>query len=308
MLKKNIIIFTHAGDYCRGGGTLVQYQLGKVLSDFGLNVRICPWNGYRQSTNIFSMFYENDFPIDDNTVVIYCEGTRGNPLNAKNVVRWMLSELGKNVPYNDVHTWGKNELVYYFNSENKFDAYPEKKDIIYKQLSIVYINPSIKQTYFGPRAGICYAIRKINWHKNPVKFYEFNEPMFEIPDKFEHSEVVEHFNRHKIFISYDPCTFLTMMAAMCGCISVVYPRDNLTKLDWINSGAAAKYIKAKGLDNLYGIAYGMEDIQYAIDTIHLVKEQWEDIQNFNIQSTVIPFIYDIHNFENMQNTLHNNFF
>jgi len=84
--------------------------------------------------------------------------------------------------------------------------------------------------------------------------------------------------------------------------------DNLTKLEWINTSAAAEYVKSKGLDNLYGIAYGLEDIQYAMDTIHLVKEQWEDIQKFNKEMSIVPFINDIHNFKNMQNTLQNNYF
>jgi hypothetical protein len=111
-----------------------------------------------------------------------------------------------------------------------------------------------------------------------------------------------------MFISYDPLTFFSIMAALCGCISVVYPRDELTKKDWINTTAASEYAKSKGLDNLYGIAYGLEDVQYAIDTLHLVKDQWTDIQNFNKEKTVVPFINDIQNFENMQNTVQNNYF
>ena len=87
--------------------------------------------------SIFMNFYNNDFPIDDNCVVIYCEGTQGNPLNAKNVVRWMLSKLGQNVPYNWVDTWGKNELVYYFNSEKKIQNKPDKLGSIYKMLNVI---------------------------------------------------------------------------------------------------------------------------------------------------------------------------
>ena len=111
-----------------------------------------------------------------------------------------------------------------------------------------------------------------------------------------------------MFISYDPCTFLSIMASLCGCISVVYPWDGLTKQEWLNTTAVAEYIKSKGLDNLYGIAYGLEDVQYAKDTLHLVKEQWTDIQNFNKDTTIVPFINDIQNFENIQNTVQNNYF
>ena len=111
-----------------------------------------------------------------------------------------------------------------------------------------------------------------------------------------------------MFISYDPQTFLSIMAALCGCISVVYPLDGLTKQEWIHTTAASKYVKNKGLDNLYGIAYGLEDVQYATDTLHLVKYQWTDIQKFCRDTTIVPFINDIQNFENMQNTVQNNYF
>jgi GDP-L-fucose synthase len=306
--KKNIIIYTHMPGHSMCGGTVVEYYLGKVLEDLGQNVKIYTCDGYHPDNGIYSNFYNDDFPIDDNTVVIYCEGTVGNPLNAKYVVRWMLSELGKNVPSCWAESWGKDELVYYFLSELKFYLEPEKIGTVFKQLTNIYINPIFKRYNFEERSGVCYTIRKSHWHKNPIKFYEFEEPAFHIPHNFQHTEVVEYFNTYKMFISYDPNTFLTIMAALCGCISVVYPQDNLTKKEWLKTTAASDYFESKDSTDLYGVAYGMEDLQFAIDTINLVEEQWEDIEQFKIKNTVIPFINDINNFENMQNTLQNNFF
>uniref|UniRef100_A0A6C0B8Z0 NAD-dependent epimerase/dehydratase domain-containing protein n=1 Tax=viral metagenome TaxID=1070528 RepID=A0A6C0B8Z0_9ZZZZ len=312
--SKNIIIFTHMGGTDLSGGTIVEYYLGKVLEELGQNVKIYTVDGFRPDNGIYANFYNNEFPIDDNCVVIYCEGTVGNPLNAKYVVRWLLSELGKNVPYDWVNTWGKDELVYYFNSETKFGVFPEKKDVVYKLLSPLYINPCISQHNFEERSGICYALRKSVWHRNPINWYsEINgvpiENAYLLPHSLTHSEFSEIFNKYKVFICYDPCTFLTIMAAICGCISVVYPWDGLTKLEWITkTGCVSNYLEAKGLDNLYGIAYGMDDLQYAINTLHLVQEQWHDIVKFNIKNTVVPFINDINNFEHMQNTIQNNFF
>jgi hypothetical protein len=115
---KNIIIYTHMENFSfKDGGTLVEYLLGNILKENGQNVKIYPSSGKRTQNSVFSDFYNNDFPIDDKCVVIYCEGTEGNPLGAKNVVRWMLSKLGQHVRYDLVHGWGKYELVYYFNSE-----------------------------------------------------------------------------------------------------------------------------------------------------------------------------------------------
>ena len=99
------------------GGVVVKFELCKILCELGINAKIKSKKHIRN--RISNNYYDNDFPIDDNAVVIHCEGTQGNPLNAKYVVRWMLSKLGQVVPYYYVNTWGKNELVYYFNSEEK---------------------------------------------------------------------------------------------------------------------------------------------------------------------------------------------
>lgn len=308
--KKNIIIYTHMDEFnINDGGTVVQYYLAQILEDiFGQNVRIYSSSGKKNTDNpIFNKYYNYEFPINDDTIVIYCEGTKGNPLNTKSVVRWMLSELGKNVPREWVYTWGRNELVYYFNSELKFNKNPEKVGNIYKLLSVMYINPAIKNNHYNNRSDYCYTIRKgVNMHKNIT--YIHPDTSFEITREHTQDDCIVLFNKYKYFISYDPLTFLTVIAALCGCISIVYKRDGMTKQEWIQTTAAGEYIKYKGLDNLYGIAYGLEDITYAEDTLHLVEEQWLDIANYIKYKTVMPFIDDINNFKNMPNTIKNNYY
>jgi hypothetical protein len=49
-------------------------------------------------------------------------------------------------------------------------------------------------------------------------------------------------------------------------------------------------------------------MQYAIDTLHLVKDQWDDIIKFCTNQSVVPFIHDIQNFDNLENTIANNYF
>ena len=144
----------------KDGGTVVQYLLGKVLKEYGQNVKIYPSSGKITKNSIFSDFYNNNFPIDDNCVVVYCEGTQGNPLNAKNVVRWMLSKLGQNVPYDWVKTWGKNELVYYFCSEEKIKNNLDKLENLFKILNIIFVHPYAVNYNLNTRKGTCFTIRK----------------------------------------------------------------------------------------------------------------------------------------------------
>ena len=311
--RKNIIIYTHMDKFnINDGGTVVQYYLARILEEtFGQNARIYSSSGKKNTNNpIFNKYYNYEFPINDDTIVIYCEGTIGNPLNTKSVIRWMLSELGQNVPRTHVDTWGKNELVYYFNSELKFNKKPEKIGTIYKLLSVLYINPTIKNLHYNTRADYCYTIRK-GAHMHKHLRYIHPEPAFEITRAHTQDECIAFFNTYKYFVSYDPLTFLSIIAALCGCISIVYKRDGMTKQEWIQTTAASEYIKYKGLDNLYGIAYGLEDITYAQETLHLVEEQWLDITNYIKYKTVKPFINDlnnINNFKKMPNTVKNNYY
>ena len=66
--------------------------------------------------------------LDDvnNTIVIYGQGIKGNPLNAKYIIRWILAPLGLCCSTDIYKTWNPNDLVYYFNSEDKFTKEPEK--------------------------------------------------------------------------------------------------------------------------------------------------------------------------------------
>jgi len=290
------------------GGSVVQYELASILKEYGQNVKIYPSSGICEENKIFNDFYNHDFPIDENAVVIYCEGTEGNPLHATNVVRWILSEIGQNVLYDVVYTWNKSDLVYYFNSEIKFEKNPERIGNIYKMLNCMYINPIVKQTNFGERYGMCHTIRKGKLiHKN--NFYlNHPEDSFEIVGNHGIEECVGFFNRFKFFKCYDPLSFYIIIAALCGCIPIVHKISGLSKLEWIKTTSTYDYLKNKNLDNLdnlYGIAYGEEDLQYASDTIHLVKDQWEDIQHFCKEKTILPFIYELYSFYNIDNNIEN---
>jgi len=290
------------------GGTVVQYLLGQILTENGQNVKIYPGRGKQTPNSIFSDFYNNDFPIDDNCVVIYCEGTQGNPLNAKNVVRWMLSKLGQNVPYNWLDTWGKNELVYYFNSEEKIKNNPDKIGNIFKMLNVMYIHPYAINHNLSNRKGTCFTIRKAIETHGKIPREVHPRGSFEITSDHRQIDFINIFNNHKYFISYDSITFLSIIAALCGCISIVVKVDGLSKHDWLNTMPVADYLKASGETMLYGIAYGADELQNAIDTLHMASEQWGRIIHFSKDKYIKSFINDINNWQQNINTIQTNFY
>jgi hypothetical protein len=307
MTIKNIIIYPHLPFKFSNGGTIVQYEMGKILSELGVDIKIFTSHG-KTNNSLFNNFTSNENYDKNETVVIYCEGIQGNPLNAKYIVRWMLSELGKNVPYEYVNTWSKNELIYYFNSESKFESNPQLVGTIYKTLTCIFINPLIKNHKNPSRKGYCHTFRKSHYHKN-LRYAHPPNASLEITPHHKQLDYINIFNKKEIFICYDPLTFLSIIAAMCGCISVVIKVQGIsTQSEWLQTTAVAQYAKENKIDKLYGIAYGLDEINWARNTIHLVQEQWIKIKEFCKEKTIKPFLEDLKNIESLENTVENNYF
>jgi hypothetical protein len=301
----NILVHMISNYSLESGGALVQYEFCRILDNLGFNVRMQAPE--RIENCVFSKWYNNEFDLND-TIVIYGETIRGNPLNAPRVVRWILAPVGEgDYPTWLLSTWGKNDLVYYFNSEAKIQNNPEKINSIYKFLSIMFIHPLIDNHNLSTRNGTCFAIRKHHYHgPSYEQFHPANS--FEITREHTQEECIQIFNKHKYFISYDPLTFLSVIAALCGCISIVKKIDGISKADWLNTTAASEYLKEHNETMLYGVAYGTDDIHNAKTTLHMAKDQWTRILNYSINKNLMPFIKDINNWNNMTNTLQNNYY
>jgi hypothetical protein len=300
--KVKLIIYTRPLD-TNCGGIVALHNLAKIINDMK-NPEICAklfvFNGLRYTNEYCQDFATIEEAADDNAIIIYPEVITGNPLNCKKVIRWILLGLGKEMPSDHYKTWGKNDLVYYFNSDTKFQKNPEKMGTEYKLLNCLSINQYAKKINFGERYGTCFSLRKsVIIHQNIQMVHPSDS--FELTRDHSQMDHIHIFNKYKWFMCYDALTFFIVIAAICGCIPVVYKIHGMNKQQWIQTTAAAAYVKSKGLDSLYGIAYGKEDMQYAADTIHLVKQQWEDILKFNIESNIMPFVDDIQHFCDMPN-------
>ena len=298
---KKIVIFTETDFDIRCGGLVVQYELAKILNNLQNDVKII------SPTNVSNNIY-NDFLLSktidvDNTIVIYGEGIKGNPLNAKYIIRWILAPLGLCCSDNIYKTWGPNDLVYYFNSEDKFSDEPEKVGKEYKLLNILFVNPLAKNLNFKNRKGTCHTFRKSRYHKNLELIHPENS--IEIEGGLSQTELIMSFNKFKYFISYDPLTFISVIAALCGCISIVKKVDGMSKEQWLRNLSISEYIIENKVDTLYGIAYGGDDLPNAIKTLHLAKLQWNNICKFMINKNVKSFINDIENYDKLTNRVKN---
>jgi hypothetical protein len=299
--NKNIIIYPHLSFSLLDGGTTVQYYLAKILDYMDVNIKICNVHDNNKKNVLFNKFITLDeikSQVDfENTIVIYCEGIIGNPLNAKYVVRWLLSKIGQNVPLDYLNTWNNDELVYFFNSDNTLHNYEHVK-----YLSLFYIHPYI-QNFNRERKGVCFTRRKNIYPTKDVH----SKNSFEIKRHHNQKDYIKIFNTYQFFISYDPLTFLSIIASLCGCISIVYPIEGVSKKDYFKKTAFYDYMKENNVEYIYGIAYGntLTEINYARQTMHLLKQQLHDIQLWFIEKYIKNFLHDINNWESNKNNLDN---
>lgn len=210
--------------------------------------------------------------VSDDTIVLYPELVYGNPLRAKNVVRWFL--FHNRFP-DSPDAYGKNELVFSFREYfNDYNLNPSCR-----LLNLNYFNKNLyKQTNFGERQGVCYIIRK--GKNRPDLPKTFDGPVI---DNLSEKEKVAVFNKCKFCYDYDTQTFYASIAVVCGCVPIVVMEPGKTKEDYLGIG-----------DKDWGKAYGEtpEEIEYAVKTRPLrLKMLNFDEQN---RKSVDFFLSEIH--------------
>lgn len=225
------------------------------------------------------IFKGEDCKIDETCVVFYSELVLGNPLKAKNVVRWLLHQPGfhtGNVMYNS------GELLFKFNSAIKDFNYPGSHTSSQELKVIHYPLEHYNKKNLSPkREGTAYCLRK---GKNKKIVHELKDSI--LIDNLSHKEVAEVFKKTKRFISYDTYTAYSLFAVLCGCESVVIPDDNTSEEQWYPNET-----------DRYGIAYGFENLEKANRTKELVKafvtsEEEKSIKNVKSAIGIIGRYFD----------------
>jgi hypothetical protein len=257
MLKYKYVIWS-PGFNINSGGILCLHYLCHLLNEikhdayiYYKNKENTKYNNYGLNIKIWPNHH-----VDDNTIVIYPEIVDHNPLNAKNIVRWLLHKPGF---WTGRVNYGSDDLIVAHGKHMGGDLYDIKDNHV---LNIVYI---LKSIYFNlnlPKNNICYSIRK-------GKNYSICHPEHAICiDGKSHDEISYIFNTCHTFISYDIYSYYSVYAALCGCDSIVIPESNISKQQW-----------KPDIKDTYGLAYGFDDIEYARSTRDLLVNE---INNRNI--------------------------
>jgi hypothetical protein len=296
------------------GGIIVLTYFAIKINEILKDKIVYLFSDYLNIINTENFYFDNftkDTNFDkDKTIVIYSEGIEGNPLNAKYVIRWILAELSINTSSNIYKTWEQNDLVYYFNKEPKIIQNSEKIGTIYKLLTLIYLNPKVIITNFEKRNDWCFTYRKSHIHKNINNIHPNDS--YELDRFISQDDSIKAFNKYKYFVCYDPLTFLSIMSLLCGCITIIYPIEGISKKEWLNTTIFYEYMKDNNINDIYGLAYGIEDISYAEETISKAPKLINDIIN-NINNNYINlFLDDIEKILKkeitFENTVKNNYY
>lgn len=296
-----IVIYTPPLDnLC--GGISVLHNLAKTINDLGnKNIKALIYHSDNlKHKNEFCNDFFNPFWLDDRTIVVYPEKVCGNPLMAKNVVRWILLDLGFELSRNYYQVWNRSDLVYHWEPSSLPNT---------KQLVNIWVNPMIKQTNKSDRHHNCFGFKKVkflpkSFHKSINQYHSSDDICI---DDRNIEEVVDIFNSCKFFYCYDPNTFLSIMAPLCGCVTVLHPMDGIDKEQYFKSRILYHKDSDTYLDN--GIAYGNSDseIQDALDTITNISDNFTYICE-QYKSSMQQFLDDIQqliNKKSLNNTVEN---
>lgn len=181
----------------------------------------------------------------DDIITIYPESSFGNPLRARNVVRWILHEPGF---HGNRIFYGPGEVHFRYLEMHR--AIPMPWIEIADQLLTVshipwesYKPPSVE----CQRSGTAYIIRK---GANKPLIHDLSNSVQ--VDGMSHAEIGEICRRVKTFISYDTKTLYSALAAIAGADSVVVPDQGISMEEWQPEPSLRR-----------GISYGFAGVEKA---------------------------------------------
>ena len=264
----NFVIYA-PGDYTpNGGGCVALHKLCHNISSLGEKCYIMTSKKNPDYLGEQTDEHGAKELCRNGAMAIYPEVACGNPFGAAKVMRWILYNVRN---YGDFGIFGADDLIYKYAPYFKLRL----EQPTHGELRANELNLHIFKNEHKERKGVCHLVKKGNnkWQAHP----EGSIILDDYPNKGGNEYLARIFNETEIFYSYDSATWLSIMASLCGCLSIVIPEEDTTSDEW-HSGFP--YFK-------YGIAYGRDDIEYALLTRHLVRDELLEIEAKTIEETKI---------------------
>lgn len=290
------------------GGLVVLHKLAYKLAERGHNVYIfcepeyphpnitvIPSNINLNTTGFIGLYNWEpfNFPLK-NTISIYPQITYHNPFNTMHVSRWILYDTQKEIE----DTYGENDVYFNYLNFKTFKLVPHRKLTV-----LDYKLDWLRVTNTGKRKSFCHIIHKNTPPGGEKIFEDLNS--FDLTDwktkgtpggYNPYDYLRDMFNQYEYFLTYDQKTYLSVMATLCGCKTTILnpgkpyeftPNAN-TEFEEPREITPTEFRLNNYLQQ-YGIAYGWDDLQWAKDTLPLVRNYIENLEVID-DKTVDNFI------------------
>lgn len=256
------------------GGSAVLHKLCHILNEIGYNAALTTTPKLNGSSQYFALHphYNTKIATElsvEKDIIVYPEIEKGNPYKCANVVRYILNRHHLPEFDNAVVTWGDADYWLYFH------------DLFYDNLrdpNFLHILDTKAEQFKDLKQersiDACFTFRKKSDDLTNLNIIH-PEGSIEIGYNAQDADLIRIFNSCKRFYSYDTETYLSILAALCGCESVIVPYSDLTKAQVLGKQPAFKY----------GVAYGVEDLDHANSTRHLLKEYLLQLEIQQVDST-----------------------
>jgi len=273
----------------KSGGNQVLHDLGKILSQDYTTYVFGNTTVFDSKAICVNIDKAKEIAIEDNVITIYPEVISGNPFNAKNVVRYVLYYPGWHAGDKE---YSHNELIITYNNEYVKDTKYDNAfvlTVLNPKLNIMR-NHNKKRNKIGLLVRKCkdfdYKMKLLNEYKHLLKL-----PVISIDDEINKCTDLRNlskiYNTISLFISFDPHTYHSTMAALCGCTSVVIPSKEISNEEFYNV-------------QKYGVAYGFENIDFAKLTYSKMIDHLKQMeQNTFTQCTKFVILVNNHFIKNL---------
>jgi hypothetical protein len=286
----NFVIFSPFENYVEYiGGATVPHTLAHLISLTGENVYLYANSTHPTYTGVTCIPYGTDVAFDaNNTVVIFIAGGGEHTWehkvpdclkNAPNVVRWLVLD--------------QNKL---YNPDDKFYVFHKYWDVLQGQrvdgqLSVIQHDHNILRDRGLKREGTCYLIKgNLDTEADRVVHSSNDFCIDSVLYQVQGNKVeflADLFNKKELFISYTPFSHASVLAAMCGCKSVVIPKKHYGKIP---------FDKEKWYSDIwctrYGIACGLEDLPQKSTEMDKVIPHILEYEEVTQKNQVQSFIED----------------
>jgi hypothetical protein len=246
---------------------------------------------YINGINTVFQWEKIQFPYR-NTISIYPEITKENTYKTKHVCRWILYHTEEFIE----KTYGSDDVYFNFGTFLTFD----KKDNTKKLTAIDYKFNDLYIENTTERKGFCHI-----FHKNTPegadefvsRFNSTNLKDWRSKGEGEYDYLRKEFNKYEYFLTYDQKTFLSIAAVLCGCKVIILRDDKIkelrenafTRSEYYNNIISPTEYRLNNPLMMFGIAYGIDDIQWANKTIGFARDHLKELQKID-DKTVDQFI------------------